>query len=132
MADIGALSTNQRKAIIALLANPTIGKAAAACGLGERTLNRYLADDDFRAELRARQDEAAAAMAAGLAGLAGKALSVLDGVMDDDEAGDSVKVRAALGVVSERRKAQELDVLSGRVADLERRLKGDGKPNTTD
>ena len=64
MADTGSLSTNKRKAIIALLANPTIGKAAAACGLGERTLNRYLADDDFRAELRARQDEAAATMAA--------------------------------------------------------------------
>jgi len=126
------LTSNQRRAIIALLANTSIRAAAAACGLCEKTVSRYLADDDFRAELRARQDEAAAAMAAGLAGLAGKALSVLDGVMDDDEAGDSVKVRAALGVVSERRKAQELDVLSGRVADLERRLKGDGKPNTTD
>jgi DNA-binding MarR family transcriptional regulator len=44
MAKDGSLTTRQRRAIAALLTNPTIGEAAEAARVGERTLHRWLAD----------------------------------------------------------------------------------------
>jgi hypothetical protein len=35
----------RQRAILALLSEPTIGKAAERCGVGERTLRRWLTDD---------------------------------------------------------------------------------------
>jgi hypothetical protein len=46
----------RERAIVALLSEPTIGKAATICGVGESTLRRWLAEDvEFLAEFeRAR------------------------------------------------------------------------------
>ena len=120
MADNGVLSANQKRAIIALLNNPTIGEAAKAAGLGERTLTRYLADLVFRAELRKRQDEAMAAATAALSGLAGEAIGTLAGVMDSKGASDAAKVRAAAVILAERRKVAELDDHAERITALEK------------
>ena len=125
MADNGVLSANQKRAIIALLNNPTIGEAAKAAGLGERTLTRYLADPGFRAELRKRQDQALAAATAALSGLAGDAVGTLAGVMGDGEASPAARVRAAAVILAERRKVAELDDLAERVAELEQARGGD-------
>lgn len=125
MAENGVkLSANQVKAIAALLATSSIGKAAKRCGLGERTLHRYLANEDFRRELRARQDETVAATVAALSGLSGKATETLDDVMGSKEATESVRVRAAQVILQERRKASELDDLSERVSKLEEQSTG--------
>ena len=44
----------REQAIVALLSEPSIGKAAAACGIGEKTLRRWLTDDAaFKAEFEA-------------------------------------------------------------------------------
>lgn len=51
------LSSNQRKALAALLENRTIAAAAEACGLNEKTLRRYLQDPFFKSEL-AQQESA--------------------------------------------------------------------------
>jgi len=40
----------REQAILALLSEPTIARAAARCGLGEKTLRRWLAEDAFKAE----------------------------------------------------------------------------------
>jgi len=122
MSQIVPLSANQRKAMIALLNSPSVRSAAAACGLHERTLGRYLADDTFRAELRRRQGEALAAATAALSGLAGKALTVLDRVMDSKDATDAAKLRAAGLVLSERWKAAEMVELVERIGALEEAL----------
>lgn len=53
---LGNISEKQEKAIIALLSQPTIGKAAIAAGVGERTLHTWLDDPDFvRAYCAARR-----------------------------------------------------------------------------
>ena len=46
----------RERAIVALLSEPTIGKAATICGVGESTLRRWLAEDvEFPAQFeRAR------------------------------------------------------------------------------
>ena len=79
------LSTNQRKALGALLAHGTVRGAAAACGLGERTLYRYLNDPAFTAELQKRHDGILAGVVARLSTLAGEGMAQLEqalGVLD--------------------------------------------------
>jgi hypothetical protein len=45
----GEKQTRKREqAIQALIAEPTIGKAATACGIGKRTLIRWLKDPEFQ------------------------------------------------------------------------------------
>jgi hypothetical protein len=116
MADLNA---NQQRALVALLSQPTIAKAAEACELGERTLYRYLGEDDFREELHERQRQILDAATAGLVGMAGDAVQALRDVLKDKETPPSVKVRAALGWLNESRKAVELGDLAERVRLLE-------------
>ena len=113
------LTANQTRAIAALLTTASVGKAAKKCGLASRTLHRYLSSEDFRRELRARQDETVAATVAALSGLSGKATETLDAVMGSKDAAEGVKVRAAQVILQERRKASELDDLAERVSKLE-------------
>ena len=119
------MNLNQKHALEALLTNPTIEAAARACGLSGRTLHRYLGDETFKTELRKRQDEVVTAVTAALAGLTGEAVEALHNLLADSECSDSVKARVALGWLSERRKAIELDDLSQQVAALEERIKSD-------
>ena len=119
------MNSNQRRALEALLTSPTISAAARACGLSNRTLWRYLGDETFKAELRKRQDEAVTAVTAALAGLTGEAVQALHDLLADSDTSASVKARVALGWLSERRKAVELDDLAQRVAALEERIKSD-------
>ena len=115
------LSTNQARAIGALLACATIEKAAEQAGLSKRTIYRYLNAATFKAALRARQDQAIAAAVAALAGLAGKSIETLRGVMEDPEAAQGVRTRAALGVLDHVHRMMELRDLAERVAALEAR-----------
>lgn len=71
------LSRNQAKALQALLTCSTIAEAAECCGLTERTLYNYLADDTFKAELRRRQDEILSSTTAALTGLSQEAVKAL-------------------------------------------------------
>jgi len=105
------LNTNQRQALEALLQHGTVEAAAEACSLTKRTLFRYLADDDFSAELHKRQDAILAGVVAKLSTLAGsgvarlgQAIAVLDAhtraslehyITVDDDGGWKVDLREA-------------------------------------
>lgn len=119
MAQKTELTTNQRRAIAALLACSSVESAARQCKLTPRTLYNYLRNTTFKAELRARQDETIAAASAALAGLAGEAIGTLRDVLKDDSATHASQVRAALGILQERRRIGELDDLADRVTRLE-------------
>jgi len=113
------LNSNQKRALTALLSSPSIRAAALACKLSERTLYGYLQLPDFKAELRARQDAVLLSVTSGLAGLSGSAVEVLQGVLSDPDTSASVRVRAALGWLSEVRRGIELEALADRVSQLE-------------
>ena len=119
MAQSDALNANERKALLAILENPTIRGAAKACGLGERTLYRYLEKPAFKAELRKVQDGLIASASSALAGLSGEAIETLGKVMRDKDTPRGVKVRAAVAILGQRRKSTELDDLTQRVQALE-------------
>jgi len=116
------LSPNQRKAITALLIEPTVAAAAEHCRLNERTLFRYLTAPAFRAELRQRQDAILSSVTSALVGLSGEAVEVLRAVMTDPNASEATRVRAALGWLRNVRDAVELRDLADRVAVLEDKL----------
>ncbi len=116
MADLNA---NQSKALAALLTSTSVSEAAAACGLGERTIYRYLSDETFRQELRNRQDETIGAAAAALAGLTGKAIKTLHDLLNDKKASHNIKLRAALAILQEGRRTAELDGLIERMREIE-------------
>lgn len=42
----GGLTWRQEKAIVALMSEPTVGKAAKKAGVGTRTLERWIAEDE--------------------------------------------------------------------------------------
>lgn len=122
MSENDRLSTNQRKALKALLECSTIRAAAEDCGLGEATLYRYLRDPLFKAELRARQDGIVSSVTAALVGLAGDAVEALKSILASKDASDAVKVRAALGWLAQMRQSVELADLAERVTALEQTL----------
>ena len=76
------LNRNQQKALVALLAHGTVDAAAAACGLGKRTLFRYLNDAAFVAELHRRQDAILGGVVARLTTLAGESVDKLARALD--------------------------------------------------
>ena len=113
------LSANQKKALVALLASPTIAAAAARCGLSERTLYNYLADDVFKTELRKRQDAVIQSVTAALVGLSTEAVATLRNLLRDPNVSSGVKCRAALGWLAQMRQSVELADLAERVSKLE-------------
>jgi len=68
-------------------ANGTIGAAAAAVGISDRTASRWLADDDFRQDLRQAEAEAVSSAVRRLSALSAVAVDVLAEVMAETDTG---------------------------------------------
>ena len=117
------LTTPQARAVEALLREPTLARAAAAAGVNERTLRRWLSEPAFRsAVLAARRD--AFGQAIGLTQrYAPVAVATLVKVMNDAAATASAKVAAAAVLLKFGREGMELDDLAERLDALERAAK---------
>jgi predicted phosphoribosyltransferase len=116
------LNRNQKNAIDALLRSPSVASAARICGLSERTLWRYLDDEDFSRELRARQEDVLQATATALVGLSQEAIETIQVIMTDDKIHPGTRLRAATNALKLMRDVVELDELAERVAALEEAL----------
>jgi hypothetical protein len=76
----------REQAIVALLSEPSIGKAAAACGLGEKTLRRWLTDDAaFQAAYEAARRATFQAAISRIPALTVKAVDTLAALLADKE-----------------------------------------------
>lgn len=111
------LSTNQKKALSALLEHRTIKAAAIACGLAEKTLQRYLQQPAFQSALNARED--AMVKEAGRILLAGqpKALETLEYLMNNAKSENNKRMAAVawLGFILDWRNLR----LENRISRLE-------------
>jgi len=116
---------NWARALAALLTEPTVERAAAACGLAQSTIYGYLRDPAFRAALQARQGDIIQAAVGALANLAGEAVGVLGEIVKDTEAGAAVRVRAALGILDQAARMAEFATLEERIRVLEQSLGGE-------
>ena len=116
------LDRRREAAVAALLSHGSLGQAAAACGLSERTLRRWLGEPAFAAEFRARRREIVEHATAVLQQFTGRAVATLGQAMA--EAGWPTRMRAAVEVLKMATSSIELFELVQRVTELERRVEG--------
>ena len=120
MAGNGAnLTSNQEKAVAALLSEPSVAAAAAKAGIGERTLFRWLDDPAFADAYRQARREAVSQAVARLQPMSTHAVTVLAMVMADTRVSPSTRVTAAKSVLEFAIRAVELEDLEGRLSALE-------------
>jgi len=89
------LSAKQEEALVALLNEPTVNKAALLAGVGERTLYRWLDEPGFSRAYRTARRQAFNHAISLTQRYAAAAVQTLAKVMADPKAGPSAKVAAA-------------------------------------
>lgn len=122
------LSPKQEEAIVALLNEPTVAKAAAACEVGERTLYRWLDEPPFSAAYRKARREAFAQAIGLVRKYTPLAVNTLAKILVDPVAPHSARVSAATAMLKFSRESLELDDLAARVAALEGASADEGEP----
>lgn len=118
-ADPALLKTTQESAILALLNEPSVPRAAASAKVGERTLRRWLEEPAFaEAYRRARRQsfEQAVALTQRYSSLA---VQTLASAMANPSAPWASRISAAIGLLRFAREGIELEDLQQRVAALE-------------
>ena len=113
------LSNTQEKAILALLSEPTIAKAAKAAEIGNRTLVRWLNDPDFSKVYRKARREAFGQAIGLTQHYAPLAVNTLATIMADAKTPAHARVTAASTLLKFGREGIELDDLAARVEALE-------------
>ena len=119
---VNGLTTQQDRALTALLHEPTIARAATVAGVGERTLHRWLIDPEFRSALLAARREAFGQAIGLTQTYATVAVATLVKVMQDPTVQPGPKVSAAGVLLKFGREGIELDDLAERLDALERAM----------
>jgi hypothetical protein len=112
-----SLTATQQLAITALLEERTLKAAAAACGVDERTLRRWLQSADFAEAFRTARGQVYKVAIARLQRLASRAVSALAKGLKAPRPADAI--RAADLLLQHGRAALELEDLVARVEALE-------------
>jgi len=118
----------KERAISNLLVMPTLTEAAVGSGVSEKTLRRWLKNEEFSrlyAEERTRQMRS---IANSLRAAALKCVSVLETIRDDEKANPAVKVAACRVILDNHCRAAELvelDDLVERIGILEKKVGND-------
>ncbi len=115
----GSKIKRQDQYIVALLENPTLQKAAAAVGVSDVTLWRWLKQPEFAEAYRNARREAFSQSVARLQHASNAAVGTLLRVMTDKEASASSRVRAAEVVLTTAFRGIEIEDIEARVAKLE-------------
>ncbi len=117
------LSQRQHEALLAMLREPTVAKAAESTGIPQRTLYNWLQDEKFMSALRkARRDGFSTAVAMTVR-YAPVAVTALVKVVTDQKTPAAARVRAATALLDFGTAFVELEDVVQRVAALELALK---------
>ena len=111
------LSAKQEKTLAALLASPTIADAAAAAGVGVRTVHTWLTDPVFEAAYRTARRDAVQQATARLQQASTDAVSTLVDLLQS--ARPAIQLAAARSILELAIKNVELDDFAARLAALE-------------
>lgn len=109
-------------AIAGLLAANTLREVASQCGVGERTLQRWLVTPEFQSALSAAKSDMLKAATAKLRREASAAVDTLSNVAADMDAPPASRVTAGRAILELAFKSHETETLEERIAALERRL----------
>lgn len=116
---VDGLEPKQEEAILALLNEPSMARAAASVGIGERTLYRWLRDPAFGSAYREARRQAFRHAIALTQKYAPMAVATLAKVMADEQAPWTAKVAAATTILRFGREGIELDDLVERIEAIE-------------
>jgi len=98
------------KAIVALLMGKSVQESANYAGIGKRTLDRWLSEEDFRLQLEKSQQAVFERHVAALAELTGMGIKRLSQILRDDDARPGDWMRACEIVMRETRQSESARV----------------------
>lgn len=110
----------QEEAIAALLTAPTLAKAAEVAGISERTLRRWLDDEQFAKAYRKTKGELVGFATGRLKGAMAKAVEALQDVAEAKDSPPPARVSAARAILELGMYSHESEDLQAKIADLER------------
>lgn len=113
------LTMKQERAIAALLAQPTIEKAADEAGVSRQTLHRWLGEPAFNEAFRKARREAFTHAVSMAQKYAPAMLNTLASIALDKAATQSARVAASKAVLDYGRESLELDDMARRLERLE-------------
>ena len=114
--EISNLSDRQWAVLPVVASAPSLAQAARISGFSERTLRRWLDDDNFRGELSRLRQESAELARLELQGLMLRSVSILSQAMDDPD--KAVRLRAARSAMSFAVRVSETEKLRKDIQDL--------------
>lgn len=117
--DPDILTADRQKAILALLSEPTIVKAADSVGIDHSTLYRWLKEPEFSKAYREARRESFRHAIALTQKYAPIAVQALVKIVADPKSADSAKVSASTALLKFSRESIELDDVVQRVEALE-------------
>lgn len=115
----GVVSADQERAILALIEQPTVMKAAETSGVAPSTLYRWMKESAFQQAYREARRESFRQAIAMTQRYAPAAVQTLMKVMQDPTANHTAKVSAAATLLKFSRDSIELDDLAARIEALE-------------
>lgn len=116
------LTPRQSRGIRALLANPSVTKAARSIGVSRQAMTGWLAEPHFRQALREAEAVALDAACRKLIGLTDTAIDVLQELLLDPDASDTTRLRSAQTVLTSLLQLRNSYSLEQRLVDIEQRL----------
>jgi hypothetical protein len=119
------LSPEQQKAVLALLNQPTIAKAAEECGVTTRTMYRWMDEPAFGEAYRRARRQAFSQAISMSQKYAPVALQALAKIVTDEKQPTSCRVSAASAILKFSRESLELDDLAARLDAVEAQVRGD-------
>lgn len=115
----GALTPRQYAAIAALVQGNSVTAAADVAKCGRRTLCTWLTTEGFRAALAEAERGVVEEACRRLTALSAKALDAIEAILDDEEASDTDRLRAASLVLSQILNLRESVAVEARIQALE-------------
>jgi hypothetical protein len=115
----GKISRKQEAAVAGLLLKPSIQQAAKYAEISQRTLLRWLKDDDFNKAYREARFHLVQQAISQIQDATHAAVKTLCEVLNNKEAPSGVRVRAASIIIDNALKATEIDNLEARISILE-------------
>lgn len=121
------ITARQNKAIKALLTSTTQQEAAAAAGIGYRTLCRWLAEDsNFQAALANAEGALLRDIQRELLKHSTAAVLVMAAIMESSDT-DGTRLRAAQLLLEYANKIRQTAIVEDRITEIEQRLEAIGK-----
>ena len=121
------LTLRQDRAVQSLITGTSISDAAKRANIHERTLYRWLQEEDFQGAVRHARGLSLTQLATHLQHMAGRAVTTLDNVIADEKASSASRVSAARYTMDMFYKASQIEDMMERLKTMEKGFAEDRK-----